>query len=574
MDKSIEIVKKEEIKKIKGKQDFAFSLGVMILAIISLFPVFIFLLGLLENIFYLLFYIGLIILALDIILFPFEKYRGLFIEILVPIGIIGLVLVFTGIGGLAISRNPESDILLTFWYKGGVQFLITIILISGIIHLYLRKILLCNYHIKLINSYDETFFNKYLEKGVNMSKWVNKEEVSWLKLYHSTDEKRLVSVGSNGPLEVFPVSKKAYRAPWFRRDYDSFAFVNMEQKTLDIELENVTTNDRVRVEGYVSIQCKIKDDEKCIKTIVINEEEEESAFTKKILNIIQSTISEENWCDIVPVKERITKNVKQTLLKELSENDKEDGEPLYCFLFKGLTWSEIKPRDKELAESLEKQAKLIEDEKYKKEFARIRGEMAEIERSEKEREQEHIIQLQNKQQEADLTKERASMELEQYKSEIQIEIQEKKAKLLATKSGWLAAHPQETFKYLMKELDIQITDSVERQKLYREYLKATQYFRSGQINAINAWLERQHGFRIGEEPVPTITEEGQMLPTGKYKDEKKEGEEAKHENKKTGSDEKETKAVDEVDKQNNVIEEDRNKASKLNEEEAKPEENT
>lgn len=576
MDNSINIAKKEGIKKIREKHDFVFSSCVMVLAIVSLFPVFIFLYGLYESIFYLVFYIGLIILVLDITLFPFEKDRILLIEILVFTGIIGLVLVFTGIGGLAISKNSENDIFLIFWRKGGVQFLITIVLFSGIIHLYLKKTLLCNYHKELINSYDEPYFIENLVKGINMSKWVNKEKVSPFKLYHSTEEKRLVSVASDKPLEVYPVRKKAYRLPWltFRREYDSFAFVDMEQKTVNIEMTgNVTTKDGVRVEGNISVQCIIKDNEKCIKRIAINEDEEVRSFKDTVFHVIRDTIAEEQWCDIVPVKGEITEQVKKSLLAVLKEND-ETNEPKYCFQFRSLNWGYIKPQNKKLAETLERTAEEIADADRKIAVAEKQAEASKIERIEEEKELDDNIKLQEKQQKVELTKERDNMQLEKDKAEAQIKIQIEKAKLLQTRSGWMAAHPQESFEFLMKELDIQVADNVERQKLYREYFKATQYFKSGQINAINAWLERQHGFRIAEEgAVSAVTEEGQMLPTGEHKDEKKEGEEAKYGNNTTGADEKETKAEDEADNQKGDVEEDSNETSKLNEEETKPEEN-
>ena len=119
--------------------------------------------------------------------------------------------------------------------------------------------------------------------------------------------------------------------PWFTisREYDSFAFVDMEQKTVNIEMTgNVTTKDGVRVEGNVSIQCIIKDDEKCIKRIAINEDEEVRSFKDAVFHIIRDTIAEEQWCDIVPVKGKITEQVKKALLAVLKEND-ETNEPKY-----------------------------------------------------------------------------------------------------------------------------------------------------------------------------------------------------------------------------------------------------
>ncbi len=561
MDNSIEIVKKEEIKKIKEKHDFVFSSCVMILAIVSLFPVFIFLFGLLENIFYLVFYIGLIILAFDITLFPFEKYRGLFIEILVPIGILGLVLVFTGIGGLAISRNPESDIFLTFWYKGGVQFLIIIILISGIIHLYLRKILLCNYHIKLINSYDETFFKKHLEKGVNMSKWVNKEEVSWLKVYHSTDERRLVSVASDKPLEVFPISKRAYRAPMFRREYDSFAFVNMEQRTVDVEITgNVITADGVRLEGTVGIQSIIKDDEKYIKRIVANEDEEESIFKSIILEVVRNTIACEKWCNLVPVQERISEKVKEKLLEVLSKTDKE-GELLSCFQFRSLTWKEIRPKDKELAESLENKTKELAEIEHKKELAFLREEARTIERERETAEEKYQIEIKRLRQEMDMEVRRNVLQLTKEERDMQIEFNKILSDLLQSEAGRLAVYPEEMFKVLIEELKVKFADKKEVIKMYQLLLNTKQSYQAGQVSAFKTFMEQNLGIQWKEGEIDN------MFP-------KELGVGTKEENKKTGSDEKETKAEDEADNQKGDTEENSNKTSKLNEEETKPEENT
>ena len=576
MDNSIEIIRRDEIKNTKGKQDYVFSLCVLILATVSLFPVFLFLLGLYESVFFLIFYIGLIILTLDFILLPFEKYRSLLIEILVTTGIIGLILVFTGIGGLAILKKSENGIFLIFWSKGGVQFIITIALFSGIIHLYLKKILLCNYHIRLINSYDKTYFIEYLVKGSNMSKWVNKEKVSRLKLYHSTDEIRLVSLASDKPLEVYPIRKKAYRLPWFTisREYDSFAFVDMEQKTVNIEMTgNVTTKDGVRVEGNVSIQCIIKDDEKCIKRIAINEDEEVRSFKDAVFHIIRDTIAEEQWCDIVPVKGKITEQVKKALLAVLKEND-ETNEPKYCFQFRSLNWGDIKTQNIKLAETLERTAEEIADADRKIAVAAKQNEVAKIEQERQKKEEIFQSRMKKVQQSMDIWIRKREQILGHEQNLKQIEIWEEIKALLDSEAGKLAVYPEKQFGVMIEELKTKLTDKKEMIRMYELLVNNKQSYTAGQANAFRAAMKQILGerFTLDDERDETNDIGYKELLTG-TNEEMKEGEEARHENKPTGSSEDKTKVEDGICGRNDDVEKDSNKTSELNEKESKPEEN-
>ena len=102
----LKISRKNIVKKLTKQQDLVFSLGVMILAII-----------------------------------------------LVLAGLVGLGFIIAGLEGLADSKSSESEFFSIFMRKGGIQLVITIIFLSGLIFIYIRKILLFNSHKELINSY-------------------------------------------------------------------------------------------------------------------------------------------------------------------------------------------------------------------------------------------------------------------------------------------------------------------------------------------------------------------------------------------------------------------------------------
>ncbi len=548
MDNSIEIVKREEIKKIREKHDFVFSSRVMVLAIISLFPVFTFLFGLFGSIFYLIFYIGLIILALDIILFPFEKNRCLLIKILVLTGILGLVLVFTGIAGLVISNNSESNIFLTFWHKGGVQFLITIILASGIIHFYLKKILLCNYYVELIQSYDETYLIKQLEKGVNMSIWAKREELHWFKLYYSTDEKRLVSVASGNPLAVFPISEKAYRAPVFRRKYDSFVVVDMTPKHIEVIIEgNVRTKDKIAIEGKASVLAMIKDEDVFIKRVVNDPDQAEQKLRNSIIEAIQKTVPLCNLNQVGTVDEANKLIAEDTLSKHVDDD-------YCCFTVQKFTFLDITPKDKELAKSLDSEFREIVRHREKKVVADERAidRKAEIKEEIKEaKHRTHIGILDGKMQNWMKTQ---GLVLGKKEREMQIETWKEIKILLESEAGKFAVFPEKQYDVKIEEIKLKLADKKELLKLYKMIYDSKQAALlgkyGGKIEMIEDGLAQQIGVNIRrgkiEDNFPAASE---------------------------GEDVDEDEKKDEADSQKGDAEEDSNKTFKLNEEEAKSEEN-
>jgi hypothetical protein len=181
-----------------------------------------------------------------------------------------------------------------------------------------------------------------------------------------------------------------------------------------------------------------------------------------------------------------------------------------CFTVKSLTIQEIRPQNKELAESLEKAARVKENEELEKRLACLRAERAAIEREEEEKEQESKLRLQKLQEQHGLESEREKLKLEQEKSDARISTQKKVAELLGAIAGRMAVFPKETSEYLLKELDVRIIEDKERQKLIRDLLKNALSFQVGQLSALKAVIAQHTGIHLSEEsPLHPVLSEGE-----------------------------------------------------------------
>ena len=110
--------------------------------------------------------------------------------------------------------------------------------------------------------------------------------------------------------------------------------------------------------------------------------------------------------------------------------------------------------------------------------------------------------------------------------------------------------------------------------MYELLVNNKQSYTAGQANAFRAAMKQILGerFTLDDERDETNDIGYKELLTG-TNEEMKEGEEARHENKPTGSSEDKTKVEDGICGRNDDVEKDSNKTSELNEKESKPEEN-
>lgn len=350
-----------------------------------------------------------------------------------------------------------------------------------------------------------------LEKEVgtmgNVSKWVTRKEAKWRDLLHSTTERRLVTIASGSPIEVIPL--RDYRVPsFFFRRYDYLVFVNMGPKQVSVSMEgNAGTSDGVAVKGRVSVQVIIRNEESYIKRMAADPDEEERLLRDSILMAVQETTASHTWYEIMSIGEKFVQTAEQKLSELLNQTTS-------CFEVKSLTIQEICPQNKALAESLEKAAGEKEEEKFQRDLTHLRAERAVLERKAKEEELESELQMQSLRHQSELENEREKLKLQQEKDDAQISAQKKLSELLETEPGRMAALPRETFELLLRKVELEITDSKERQKLYRELLRFCLSPLSGEVRALKAFLTQQYGVRFSEE--------SPMLPPGEEPEEEKE----------------------------------------------------
>lgn len=328
--------------------------------------------------------------------------------------------------------------------------------------------------------------------GDDMSKWVIKKEAKWLHLLHSTSERRLVTVASGSPIEVIPIGEYREWVPLIRK-YDSLAFVSMGPKQVDVGLKgNAGTSDGVTVEGKVSVQVTIRDEESCIKRIAADSDEEERLLSDSILTAVQETIASHTWHQMMSIGERFAQTAEQKLSELLLRTAS-------CFAVTSLTIQKVRPQNNAFAESLEKAARAKEDERLQKDLTQLRAEREALERKAKEEELESKLQMQKLEHCWELGVERDKLKLEQEKDDAEISTQKKTAELLQTEAGRIAWLPEEMFEHLAKELELKITDSKERQKLIREMVRFSLSPLAGEVRIMKAFLAQQYGVRFSEE---------------------------------------------------------------------------
>lgn len=340
-------------------------------------------------------------------------------------------------------------------------------------------------------------------RGTTMdNRWVVRERASWCDLWASTSERRLVTVASGSPIEIIPIGN--YQVPFLRK-YDSLAFVSMGPKQVDVSLKgNAGTSDGVGVEGKVSVQVIIRDEESCVKRIATDPNEEERLLRDSILTVVQETISSHTWHLMMSIGEEFAQTAEQELSELL-------GRTASCFMVKSLTVQEIRPQNKAFAESLEKAAKAKEEEKLQRDLLQLRAEKEALERKAKEEELKSKLQMQKLQHQWELEAEREQVKLQQEKDDAQISTQKKLSELLETEPGMLAAHPEETFAYKSKEQDVEMVINKEKEKILREWIRSTQSKMIGRMlgrfDLMEAVLERHLNIRLSE-----VSEDLPMLP--------------------------------------------------------------
>jgi hypothetical protein len=330
-----------------------------------------------------------------------------------------------------------------------------------------------------------------------MSKWVTKEEAKRFDLWHSTKERRLVTIASDSPLEVIPIGE--YRVPFIRK-FDSLAFVRMGPKQVEVSLRgNAGTSDGIAIDGKISVQVIIRDEESCIRRIAADADEEERLLSDAILSAVQETIASNTWHQMMSIGEKFAQYAEHKLSELLSKTNS-------CFAVKGLTIQEIHPQNKVLAESLENAATAKEEEKLQKELVQLKVERIALERKYKEEELKSELQMQKLQHQRELQAEREKIKLQEERANAQISTQKKLSEILKTDEGRIAAFPERMFEILIKELDVKISDNTEREKLLREFIKAYQSFQAVQYKAMRVFVAQNFGVRFSEEP-PMLPEE-------------------------------------------------------------------
>lgn len=343
-----------------------------------------------------------------------------------------------------------------------------------------------------------------------MSKWVVIKEAKWSDLLHSTSERRLVTVDDENPIKVIPIGN--YRVPSFLfRDYDFLAFVSMGPKQVDLGLKgNAGTTDGVAVEGKVSVQVIIRDQESCIKKIVADPDEEERLLKDSLLTAVQEVIASHTWHLMISIGEEFAQTAEQKLSELLHRTDS-------CFVVKSLTVQEIRPQNKTFAESLEKAARVKEEEKLQRNLVSLIAEREALERRAKEEEVKSELQMQKLRHQCELEGEREKLRLQQEKDDVQISAQRKLSELLGTEAGRIAVLPQEMFEYLLKELDAKIVSDKEKDRLYREWIKSIQSQMMGRMvgrfDVMKAVLEQHLNIRLSE-----VSENLPILAPGEEKE--------------------------------------------------------
>lgn len=323
-----------------------------------------------------------------------------------------------------------------------------------------------------------------------MASWISVERARWMETY-STKERRLVTVASGSPLDVIPIGK--FIVPLLLRSFDSLAYVNMGPKQVNVSLTgNASTSDGVPIEGKVDVQVIISDDESSIKRMVIDPVEEERLLSASILTSVQETLASCTWYQVMSFGDGLSKTAEQKLSEALRITTS-------CFAVKSVTVQDIRPKNKTLAESLEKAAQAKEDEKLQRDLASLRAERVVFERRAKEDELQSELRLQQLQYQHELDREREQLKLEHEKVKAKNSAMKELSELLKTEEGRIAALPNEMFGYLIKELEVRVTDEQERKRLYRELLRTGQSFQAGQFSAMKAFIEQQFGVHLSEE---------------------------------------------------------------------------
>lgn len=259
------------------------------------------------------------------------------------------------------------------------------------------------------------------------NKWVTYEQAKplrWQALF-STDQRRIATVTNSGTvLAVAPVG--IFRVKLFP-EYSSLAFIDMNPKQVTVDFSNVRTDDHIAVVGSINIHAFVVGEDRHIKQMVSNAENAEHQLRDCVTTAVRENVVSRKWYEVIQAGEGFVGAIHEKLLQLLKSADS-------CFSIKNLAIHEISPVDKALAEIKEREVQAVEEEHVKKKLATLQIDRAEIEREAKKKNVQGDIEIKRLQDESDL-------DWEQRRAAVMLESRMKWAAILTTEAGQIASLP-------------------------------------------------------------------------------------------------------------------------------------
>lgn len=269
---------------------------------------------------------------------------------------------------------------------------------------------------------DNSYKNKYNLKKIENMKWTLKRSANWLELHYSDQFERIVPINKGFPVEVMP--KGTFRVGLIK-DYDELVIVDLRPKQIKLDLtdiDHITTQDNVKLEGTISSKVSIRDNNDSILKLVSNEIEEDESLKSYLRIAIKTIISQYKWIEISILNTDTLSQIKNFISSTFEKID-------LCFQVNDIIEINLSPVDKEFSEVLEKRQKEIENTKLKIEKLQAEEKaqeiIFEIEKKKIEKEFENKSITQEKQIELD--EQLNQIEIKRKKESMEIDIQQKKA---------------------------------------------------------------------------------------------------------------------------------------------------
>lgn len=323
-----------------------------------------------------------------------------------------------------------------------------------------------------------------------MPTWTHDVSPQSFDSWFSTPEKRIVLRKAKTSIKV--IRDASYRVFW-PRTYDVLCFVEMTPKSVEVELSgNAVSADGVPVNGLISCQAYVSDDDQKIKRVAADAVSEEDSLRSSILAGVQQAIAQTAWRELLSVGADLRQKLFTQVCSVLADADT-------CFEIRSLTVKKLVPVKTELAESLERMAQAREEESLRHELAVQRSSRVLLERKSETESLETQLLLERMRKASDLEMERDQIALEKLKREEALAAQRELAELLKTEEGRLAALPSDTFRYLTKELEVKVLEDADRQRLYRDLLRTSQSHKSAKLAMLEAYVAQQFGIKIADD---------------------------------------------------------------------------